>query len=208
MSYGRVSLARPSKTDCHILHLIASRPSPFPLDIEAINSWRILADRTYDLRAALMIRNNEGLTKTYNRFHRPDEHSPQIVGLRRLHDQMDRAVLDAYGWHDLQPVTGFLLRSLTTKMTKTKVAAPPVQSRGNTVIGGRTTCMMRCSPACSRSISSAPPCKRPPETIAPGKAKQAKLKSKPSTKEEPVIILREQHGRRDDIRHRYVRKAR
>jgi hypothetical protein len=55
----------------------------------------------YDFRAALMIRNNEGLTKTYNRFHDPSETSPDILKLRELHAAMDRAVLDAYGWHDL-----------------------------------------------------------------------------------------------------------
>jgi hypothetical protein len=54
-----------------------------------------------------MVRNNEGLTKTYNRFHRPDEYSPDILRLRELHDAMDRAVLDAYGWHDLKPKCDF-----------------------------------------------------------------------------------------------------
>ena len=61
----------------------------------------------YDFRAALMLHNNEGLTKTYNRFHRPDEYSPDILKLRELHNTMDRAVLDAYGWHDLQPKCDF-----------------------------------------------------------------------------------------------------
>ena len=50
-----------------------------------------------------MVRNNEGLTKTYNRFHDPDERSPDILKLRELHAAMDRAVLDAYGWTDLKP---------------------------------------------------------------------------------------------------------
>src|SRR5829696_1906811 len=56
-----------------------------------------------------MIKNNEGLTKTYNRFHDPDERSADIDRLRELHAAMDRAVLDAYGWHDLQPTCEFLL---------------------------------------------------------------------------------------------------
>ncbi|NLF73742.1 MAG: hypothetical protein GX575_32305 [Candidatus Anammoximicrobium sp.] len=55
----------------------------------------------YEFRAALMVRNNEGLTKTYNRFHDPHERSPDILKLRELHAAMDRAVLEAYGWHDL-----------------------------------------------------------------------------------------------------------
>ena len=63
----------------------------------------------YDFRAELMVRNNEGLTKTYNRFHDPDERSPAILKLRELHAAMDRAVLDAYGWTDLNPTCEFLL---------------------------------------------------------------------------------------------------
>ncbi len=52
-------------------------------------------------RAALMIARNEGMTKTYNRFHDPDETGDDIQRLRELHAAMDRAVLEAYGWHDL-----------------------------------------------------------------------------------------------------------
>ncbi len=48
-----------------------------------------------------MVRNNEGLTKTYNHFHDPEERSPDILKLRELHAAMDKAVLEAYGWHDL-----------------------------------------------------------------------------------------------------------
>ncbi|MFH1112569.1 MAG: type IIL restriction-modification enzyme MmeI, partial [Pseudomonadota bacterium] len=62
-----------------------------------------------EFRADLMIRNNEGLTKTYNRFHDPYETSPDIKKLRDLHDAMDLAVLDAYGWTDLKPTCEFLL---------------------------------------------------------------------------------------------------
>jgi len=48
-----------------------------------------------------MVRNEEGLTKTYNRFHDPHEQSSEILHLRELHAAMDRAVLEAYGWDDL-----------------------------------------------------------------------------------------------------------
>ena len=56
-----------------------------------------------------MVKNNEGLTKTYNRFHDPNERSADILKLRELHAAMDRAVLDAYGWTDLKPTCEFLL---------------------------------------------------------------------------------------------------
>jgi len=60
-------------------------------------------------RMLLMKDNNEGLTKTYNRFHDPREDSPGVLRLRALHDAMDRAVLDAYAWTDLRPTCVFLL---------------------------------------------------------------------------------------------------
>ena len=63
----------------------------------------------YEHRAALMVRNNEGLTKTYNRFHDPYEHDAGIERLRDLHAEMDQAVLRAYGWDDIPTECEFLL---------------------------------------------------------------------------------------------------
>ena len=63
----------------------------------------------YRFRADLMVRHDEGLTKTYNRFHDPDETAPDIAKLRDLHTTMDRAVLDAYGWTDIPTACEFLL---------------------------------------------------------------------------------------------------
>ena len=68
----------------------------------------------YDYRADLMIRNNQGLTDTYNRFHDPNETHPDILKLRELHHQMDRAVLAAYGWQDIDTPCGFALDYLDT----------------------------------------------------------------------------------------------
>jgi hypothetical protein len=62
----------------------------------------------YDYRAELMVRNDEGLTRTYNRFHDPEEASPGIHKLRELHAAMDRAVLDAYGWTDVPTDCDFI----------------------------------------------------------------------------------------------------
>ena len=80
---------------------------PFPELYEANENLERVGKDYCEFRAALMVRNNEGLTKTYNRFHRPDEQSRDIIRLRDLHDAMDRVVLDAYGWTDLQPVCEF-----------------------------------------------------------------------------------------------------
>ena len=80
-------------------------PPGFETDLRLVAAGRAY----YEFRAALMVKNNEGLTKTYNRFHDPDEPSADIGKLRELHAAMDRAVLDAYGWTDLKPRCEFLL---------------------------------------------------------------------------------------------------
>ena len=82
---------------------------PFPQDHETNPTLEEPGRAYYEFRADLMIRNGEGLTKTYNRFHDPDEPSADIQRLRDLHAAMDRAVLDAYGWADLRPTCEFLL---------------------------------------------------------------------------------------------------
>jgi hypothetical protein len=82
---------------------------PFPERWEDDPTLEDIGQRYHDFRAALMVKNNEGLTKTYNRFHDPTERDPEIQQLRALHDEMDRAVLDAYGWSDLRPICEFLL---------------------------------------------------------------------------------------------------
>jgi hypothetical protein len=74
---------------------------PFPLAYETDTALEATGQIYHDHRAALMIAANEGMTKTYNRFHDPEERSDAIQTLRDLHDEMDRAVLRAYGWDDL-----------------------------------------------------------------------------------------------------------
>ena len=63
----------------------------------------------YEYRSNLMVRNEEGMTKLYNRFHDPGEGSSEVVELRERHRAMDRAVLDSYGWHDIPTDCDFLL---------------------------------------------------------------------------------------------------
>jgi hypothetical protein len=74
---------------------------PLPPDWQHDAALAQAGKRYYELRADLMVRNNEGLTAIYNRFHNPDERSPDILRLRDLHAEMDRTVLTAYGWPDL-----------------------------------------------------------------------------------------------------------
>jgi len=81
---------------------------PFPVGYSANAALESAGKAYYDFRAEIMVRNNEGLTKTYNHFHDPNEDSAEIMRLRELHAAMDRAVLDAYGWQDIQPVCEFI----------------------------------------------------------------------------------------------------
>ena len=82
---------------------------PFPGVWEACPALEAAGQAYYEHRAALMVRNNEGMTKTYNRFHDPYDDDPEIAELRELHAAMDRAVLAAYGWTDIPTDCEFLL---------------------------------------------------------------------------------------------------
>jgi len=82
---------------------------PFPQDWRTHPALEVAGRAYYDFRAGLMVQSDEGLTKTYNRFHDEGERDPEIERLRELHAAMDRAVLDAYGWSDIPMACEFLL---------------------------------------------------------------------------------------------------
>ncbi len=73
----------------------------FPLPNGSSAALDASASAYHSHRAALMVARNEGLTKTYNRFHNPSDRAPDIQRLRELHHDLDLAVLRAYGWDDL-----------------------------------------------------------------------------------------------------------
>jgi len=81
---------------------------PFPMDFETAESFRGAGNEYNETRQSVMLRSNEGLTATYNRFHDPEENSPDIVRLRELHDCMDQVVINAYGWSDILPKCEFI----------------------------------------------------------------------------------------------------
>ena len=82
---------------------------PFPENWTTHPALEAAGKEYYEFRADLMVQNDEGLTKTYNRFHDPNEHDIEIACLRELHAVMDSAVLDAYGWSDISTDCDFLL---------------------------------------------------------------------------------------------------
>ncbi len=86
-----------SPSDCFISF-------PFP---ERTDTLEELGRVYYEHRQSIMRERQEGLTKTYNRFHDPQEVSGDIQKLRELHVEMDNAVAAAYGWSDLDLEHGF-----------------------------------------------------------------------------------------------------
>jgi hypothetical protein len=82
---------------------------PYPIRWETSSALEHLGRSYYEFRAALMLKNNQGLTEIYNRFHDPEEGESEILKLREMHASIDRASLDAYDWTDIQPACEFLL---------------------------------------------------------------------------------------------------
>lgn len=64
------------------------------------------AERTgaalYKARSRYMTDTNQGLTKTYNLLKNPDCDDEHVLQLRHLHEEMECAVLEAYGWTDVR----------------------------------------------------------------------------------------------------------
>jgi hypothetical protein len=82
---------------------------PFPDNWQNHPSLESAGKTYYEARAALLVKNDEGLTTIYNRFHDPNERNPDILKLRELHTAMDRVMLDAYGWTDIPTTCEFIL---------------------------------------------------------------------------------------------------
>ena len=92
-SMGRDNQLRYVATDC-----FETFPFPHPDPRAVIPSLEDIGERLYDARASYMVDTDQGLTQTYNLLKDPDCHDERIEELRRLHEEMDRAVLAAY--HD------------------------------------------------------------------------------------------------------------
>lgn len=87
---------RYSASDC-----FETFPFPQPDPRTLIPALETIGEKLYDTRARFMVDTNQGLTKTYNALKDPACTDPRILELRALHEEMDRAVLAAYGWPDI-----------------------------------------------------------------------------------------------------------
>ena len=77
-------------------------PFPKPDPCTEIPSLEAIGERLYTARAAYMLTTQQGLTKTYNALKDPACDDPAILALRALHLDLDRAVLETYGWADIE----------------------------------------------------------------------------------------------------------
>ena len=121
LEYGNKLENRPQYTpsDCF-------ETFPFPPDTTGL---AVIGQTYFDHRRQVMLSRQEGLTKTYNRFHDPDEPASDIQKLRDLHVEMDQAVAAAYGWSDLDLGHGFHETKQGTRFTISESARREVLAR-------------------------------------------------------------------------------
>lgn len=68
---------------------------------DRLDGLRDCAERLHALRAAVMRREDIGLTKLYNALHDAESRLPDVEALRAAHAELDRLAAAAYGWDDL-----------------------------------------------------------------------------------------------------------
>ena len=88
------AVLRYTPTDC-----LRTFPFPHPDPRTVIPSLEAIGERLYEARARFMVDTDQGLTKTYNALKDPNSDDPRVAELRALHEEMDRAVVAAYGWN-------------------------------------------------------------------------------------------------------------
>lgn len=84
-------------TDC-----LDTFPFPQPEPRTTISTIEAAGETLDEARNSFMAETNKGLTKTYNDLKNPDCDDERVLALRRLHVALDAAVLDAYGWSDIE----------------------------------------------------------------------------------------------------------
>jgi hypothetical protein len=96
-------LSSSMKTDLRYAATDCFENFPFPNENQLTPNAPLekIGKQLYEARAQYMIDTDQGLTKTYNALKDPDCLDPRIIQLRALHEEMDRAVLAAYGWEDI-----------------------------------------------------------------------------------------------------------
>jgi hypothetical protein len=81
---------------------------PFPVLTTATAALEGLGEKYFQFRTDMMLKRNQGLTSLYNDFHDQLRQDDQTWEMRRRHDELDQAVLAAYGWHVRVPECEFV----------------------------------------------------------------------------------------------------
>lgn len=77
-------------------------PFPEPDPRAVLPALEAAGEALYAARAHYMVETQQGLTKTYNQLKDAACVDARVAELRRLHELLDRAVLEAYGWGELE----------------------------------------------------------------------------------------------------------
>ncbi|WDV32063.1 hypothetical protein OIM90_14270 [Streptomyces sp. AD16] len=91
---------------------------------QATGRMQSVGEALEKLRGVTMMERQTGLTKLYSLVHDASVHDSDIVALRHVHREIDEAVLEAYGWQDLNLSHGFY----STRQGERFTVASPVRS--------------------------------------------------------------------------------
>jgi hypothetical protein len=96
------------------------RTFPFPLRSEDSDEVLRRESKSYlHQRTTALETSNIGLTELYNRFHEPEDQSPEIKRLRDLQVNLDEAVIKAYRWSGIDLEHDWI-KTVTTEEKKNK----------------------------------------------------------------------------------------
>ena len=124
---------------------------PFPAGWTSDPTLEAVGRAYYEHRAALMVRNDEGLTKTYNRFHDPYEHDPGI-------EQLARAARGDGSRGPARRTAGTTSRPSASSCSTTRSTRRNGGTSGSrTATDGPTMFATRCSRVSLRSMESGRP---------------------------------------------------
>ncbi|OUS30681.1 hypothetical protein A9Q99_05735 [Gammaproteobacteria bacterium 45_16_T64] len=82
---------------------------PFPEGVfeDSLSHLTDIGRKFLRLRSEYMMKNSKGLTSFYNDYHNPKVTDKNLIDCRSLQVELNRRVIEAYSWSDLQPVYGF-----------------------------------------------------------------------------------------------------
>jgi hypothetical protein len=106
----------------------------FPIDVSKLEFVCEIATELMQQRSKIMHGKGIGLTELYNLFHNSEERDHLLMGLRRLHERLDLAVIAAYGWNDISldhdfRSTSWLVGTDRIRFTLTEEARQEVLTR-------------------------------------------------------------------------------